>query len=78
MNPNLQLLIANPANPATSQFVQCDGGNDSTQALQLQILLQLIEMNRYLREAQLGRPVTDESALIRSDALTDTSMFQIG
>lgn len=76
--PNLQLQIANPANPATSQFVQCDGGNDSMQALQLQILLQLIEINSYLRAQMTGNILTDEGGKIRNDALAETSMFQIG
>ena len=75
MNPDLQLQIFNPAQ---QKFVQCDGGADSAQAIQLQILLQLIEANVYLRAAARGEVVNDEGATIRSDALLDTSMFRQG
>lgn len=75
MSPNLQLQIFNPA---TGQFVQCDGGNDSTQALLLQILLQMVEMNTYLAAQVGGRTPTDDSATIRASSLSDTSMFQTG
>lgn len=75
MNPNIQLQIFNPA---TNQFVQLDGGNDSTQAMSLQILLQLIQMNTYLDGLLNTRPVTDDGATIRAAGLADTSMFITG
>lgn len=75
MNPDLQLQIYNPAQ---GRFVQCDGGNDSMQALQLQILLQMIELNTYFRALVQNQPVNDDGATIRSDALLDTSMFRQG
>lgn len=75
MNPAFQYQIFNPA---SGQFVQCDGGNDSTQALILQLLLQQIETNTYLRAMMLGQVPTDTGEQIRSDALLNTSLFQIG
>ena len=75
MSPNSQLQVFNPA---TGQFVQIDGGFDSNSALMLQILLQLVEMNQYLRGGQLAQVVPDESTVIRAGALQDTSMFQTG
>lgn len=75
MNPALQIQIFNPA---SNQFVQCDGGNDSTQALLLQLLLQQIETNHYLRSTMLGATPSDEGGQVRADALLNPSMFQIG
>lgn len=73
MNPNLQLQIFNPA---TNQFVQCDGGNDSAQALLLNILLQLMELNTYMAAQVAGRTPTDDSATIQANSLSNTSIFQ--
>lgn len=75
MNPALQYQIFNPA---SGQFVQCDGGNDSMQALFLQILLQQIETNTYLAAIMGGRTPTDDSPTIRATSLSDPTMFQIG
>jgi hypothetical protein len=75
VSPNVQLQIFNPA---TGTFVQCDGGNDSMQALLLQLLLQQIETNTLLRAQVEGRSTADTGTTIRSDALLDTSMFTQG
>lgn len=75
MNPALQLQIFNPA---SNQFVQCDGGNDSMQALMLQMLLQQIETNHYLRSIMLGQTPSDTGGQVQADALLNPSMFQIG
>ena len=75
MNPAIQYQILNPA---TGQFVQIDGGADANSALLFNLLLQQIETNHYLRALLLGQVPPDEGALVRADALLNTSMFQIG
>lgn len=74
MNPALQYQILNPA---TGQYVQIDGGADSTSALLLQLLLAQIETNHYLRAMMLGQTPSDTAGQVQADALL-SSTFKIG
>lgn len=74
MNPALQYQILNPA---TGQYVQIDGGQDSTTALLFNILLELEATNHYLRSIMLGQTPTDTTSMVQSDALL-SSTYRIG
>lgn len=63
-------------NPQTGQFEAILPGLPTIENILLNILIEQMETNSYLRSLVMQQPITDTGAQIRADALSGGTVFQ--